>query len=331
MGLQFERALAIVRQTLPYVLYRMLAYGLLCLCVIVYLLLLAVIGVVFGAGAFWVLLVVSVALVVAGGVGSFLSEHLFYQHRAGHVALITEIIAEGQLPIGISQMKWARGRVLHYFHGAGLLPEVRRLLHEILRAVHGSLVDVGPALPVTGVEGKSKLTQQVVGLSQGYVEEAGIAYVFRTRDENVFEAARTAVLLYGQCWKNVLAHAVTLTLLSYGFVLVAAVIFLVPLGVLAWIMPGEWIVMRFTVFAVGVFMGFCAKWALFDPVASAAIILTFFGESDISTPDPEWERKLEAATPAYAELVAKAAEKASESGVQHEARRPRPRRTPKQE
>jgi len=330
MGLQFERALAIVRQTLPYVLYRLLIYGVLCLCVVVYLCLLAVIGVIFGSGAFWALLVISALLVAVGGVGSFLSQYLFSQHRAGHVALIAEIIAEGQLPIGISQMKWAQGRVLHYFHGAELLPEVRRLLHEVLRAIHGSLVDVGAALPAPGLEGNARLTQQLVGLSQRYIEEAGIAHVFRTRDENVFDAARASLLSYGQCWKPVLGHAVTLTLLGYGFTLVASVVFLVPLGVLALALPNDWIIVRFMLFAVGVFMGLCAKWALFDPVASAATILTFFGESDLSTPDSEWEAKLEAATPAYGELRAKAAEMAGEPGIQHESRRTRPRRTANQ-
>jgi len=331
MGLQFERALAIVRQTLPYVLYRLLIYGVLCLCVVVYLCLLAVIGVVFGSGAFWALLVISALLVAVGGVGSFLSQYLFSQHRAGHVALIAEIIAEGQLPIGISQMKWARGRVLHYFHGAELLPEVRRLLHEVLRAIHGSLVDVSAALPAPGLEGNARLTQQLVGLSQRYIEEAGIAHVFRTRDENVFDAARASLLSYGQCWKPVLGHAVTLTLLGYGFTLVASVVFLVPLGVLALALPNDWIIVRFMLFAVGVFMGLCTKWALFDPVASAATILTFFGESDLSTPDPEWEKRLEAAAPAYLELATRAAERASEPDVRHEAIRPRSRRVLKEE
>ncbi len=326
MGLQFERALAIVRQTLPYVLYRLLIYGVLCLCVVVYLCLLAVIGVVFGSGAFWALLVISALLVAVGGVGSFLSQYLFAQHRAGHVALIAEIIAEGQLPIGISQMKWARGRVLHYFHGADLLPEVRRLSHEVLRAIHESLVDVGAALPAPGLERNARLTQQLVGLSQRYIEEAGIAHVFRTRDENVFDAARASLLSYGQCWKPVLGHAVTLTLLGYGFALVAAVIFLVPLGVLALELPNDWIIVRFMLFAVGVFMGLCAKWALFDPVASAATILTFFGETDLSTPDSEWEAKLDAATPAYGELRRKASEMAGEPDIQHESKRTRPRR-----
>ena len=331
MGLQFERALAIVRQTLPYVLYRLLIYGVLCLCVVAYLCLLAAIGAVFGSGAFWVLLVISALLVAVGGIGSFLSQYFLSQHRAGHVALITEIIAEGQLPIGISQMKWAQGRVLHYFHGAGVLPEVRRLLHEVLRTIHGSLVDTGAALPAPGLEGNARLTQQLVGLSQVYIEEAGIAYVFRTRDENVFAAARTALISYGQCWKPVLGHAVTLTLLGYGFSLVASVIFLAPLGVLAFALPDDWIIFRFMLFAVGILMGLCTKWALYDPVASAATILAFLSETDLSTPDAEWEAKLEAASPAYAELVARATQKAAETGISHESARTRPRRTPKQE
>jgi hypothetical protein len=129
----------------------------------------------------------------------------------------------------------------------------------------------------------------------------------------------------------VLGHAVTLTLLGYGFALVASVVFLVPLGILALELPDDWIIVRFMLFAVGVFMGMCAKWALFDPVASAATILTFFGESDLSTPDSEWEAKLDAATPAYGELRTRAAEMTGEPSIQQEAKRTRPRRTASQE
>jgi hypothetical protein len=99
MGLQMKRAMEIVRKTSPYVLYRAAIYGALCLGVIVYLLLLAIIGAVFGAGAFWALLVISVALAWLLDVGSFIGEYVFYRQKAGHIALIAEIITEGQLPI----------------------------------------------------------------------------------------------------------------------------------------------------------------------------------------------------------------------------------------
>ena len=313
MGLQLERALAIVWQTMPYVLYRLMVYGLLCLCVIAYLVFLAIIGFVFGAGAFWVLVVLSAILAGMAGIGSFVGEYIFCRQRAGHIALITEIIAEGQLPVGISQMKWARGRVLHYFNGMAVLPEVRRLVRETVRGINGTLLDTAAVLPAPAIEGGPKLARQMVRFSQGYVEEAVIAHAFKTKDENVFESARAAILLYCQCWKDVLGNAVTLTLLGYGFTLLASVLFLVPLGIVALAFFQEWTVARFTLFAIGVFLGFAAKWALFDPVAGAATVLTFIEESNLLTPDPEWESRIESVAPAFVELKARAAERSAKA------------------
>ncbi|NIA13908.1 MAG: hypothetical protein GWP08_07495 [Nitrospiraceae bacterium] len=306
MGLQMKRALRIVLQTRSYVLYRVAMYAALCLFVVAYLGLLIAVGEVFGPGAFWVLLVVSVGLAVMLGLGGFVGEYVFCRLQAGHIALLSEIITEGRFPAGISQMKWVRGRVMHYFSGSGILTDVRRSLRDIIRAVNHSLFDSAAILPVPGIEGSLTFSRRIVDLAQGYVEEAAIAHAFKAKGDNMFEAARSSIVSYCQCWKVVLGNAVTLTLLGYGFALVASLLFLAPLGLASlWLVP-ESTMIRFTLFAVGVFLGFSAKWALFDPVASASVILTFLEESELLTPDEAWEKKLELASPEYQELVRRA-------------------------
>ena len=328
MGLQLKRAIAVVMRTKPYVLYRALIYGALCLCVIGYLGLLAIIGLVFGSGAFWALLVVSVGLVAMLGVAGFVGDYIFYRLRAGHIALITEIIAEGQLPTGISQMKWARGRVLHYFGSVSPLPQVLWLVRAIVRAANRTLFDSAAALPVPGIECGTKFSQHLVDFSQGYVEEALIAYVFKSKEDNLFAAAQAGLVAYCQSWKTVLGNAVMLTLWSYCFVLLATVLFLIPLGIVAWILPAEWTIFKFTLFATGVFLGFAAKWSLYDPVASASTILAFLEESDLTTPEPEWEPKLESACEAFGELKRKAEDQAAGSKTKKPSKRPRTKRPP---
>ncbi len=306
MGLQLRRAFNIVLQTKLYILYRALMFGALCLCVVGYLLLLAVIGAVFGAGAFWVLLVISGGLAVLLGIAGFIGEYIFYGLKAGHIALITEIISEGRFPSGISQTKWARGHVLHYFKGVGLLAEARQMLREIVRAMNRKLFDSSAVLPVPGMEGGMKCARRVVDFSQGYIEEALIAHAFKARNENPFAAIRTALVLYCQSWKVVLSDAVSLTLMSYAFTLLATVIVLIPLGFLAHSMDSS--IVRFIVFAIGVFIGFAAKWAFFDPIACAAIALTFLKESELVVPDPAWEGRIEAVSDQFRALKERAAE-----------------------
>lgn len=313
MGSQLQRAYTIVKQTSPYVLYRTATYALLGLGVVGYLLMLALIGAVFGAGVFWVLLAVSTVLAGATGIPNFLSESVFQRQRAGHVALITEIITEGQLPIGISQTKWARGRVLYYFHSLSLLPEIRRLLRACYQTIHQDLVDVTDVMPVSGIDKKAKLAQYLMGVSQSYVEEATIAYVFKAKNQNVYDAVKSAVVSYGPCWRPVLGNAVASTLMGYAFAMAATVASLVPLGIVSLILPDQWSLVRFTLFALGVLVGFIAKWTLFDPVACASVMLTFFGETDLLTPDVEWEATLESSAPAFRELKAKAAARPSDT------------------
>lgn len=308
MGLQLERAYRIVLQTWPYILYRAAMYGVLCACVIAYLGMLGMIGAVFGAGAFWVLLIASGLLAILLGLAGFITEFFFYRLRAGHIALITEIIAEGKFPAGISQMKWARGRVLHYFNGPGMLSEVRQALQKTLRSVNARLFDSTAVLPVPGIEGNIKFAQQAVYASQSYVEESIIAYAFRMRNTNVYQSVKTGIVLYCQCWKVILGNSVTLTLLSYTFALVATVLFLVPLGMLALHADPSRTIFKFVLFSSGVFLGFAAKWTIFDPFACAATTLSFLEETDLLTPNPLWEEKIEGVTQEFKDLKQKASD-----------------------
>jgi len=302
MGPQLKRALPIVLKTKQYVAYRAGVYGALSLAVIVYLALLGLIGTVFGAGAFWVLLVVSIGMAVLLGLGGFLGEYFLFRLKVGHIALITEIISEGSFPTGISQVKWVRGRVMHYFSGLGSLARIRPLLRDALRAIDRTLFDSSAVLPIPGIEGRMKCAQHIVDLSQGYMEEAVIAYAFKTKKDNIADAIRKGLALYCQCWKEMLGQAVILTLTGYAFALVAAVVFLTPLGIIAILVPSDWIIFRFAMFAIGVFLGLAAKWAFYDPVASTAVVLSFYEESEILETDPEWERRLDESIEPFREI-----------------------------
>lgn len=311
MDIQWTRAWALVKQTSNYVWYRAMVHGALCLGVVGYWIILSVTGMIFGSGAFWVLFVCSVIFGAVIGFGGFVGEALFYRQRAGHIALITEIMTEGRLPEAISQVKWAQGRVRHYF-GMTMMPQVRAGLRNAIGTVNTTVFDSAEALPtsvlpVPGIEGGTKLAQHLVSFSQGYIEDAAIAHAFKTKNDNVLDAARTAILLYCQCWKPVLTSAVTLTLIGYLFMLAASVVFLIPLGLIAqYVVPSADPDVRFVLFAIGVFLGVSSKWVLYDPVASALTILTFLEEAELVTVDESWDETLETASPAYALLKKKA-------------------------
>ena len=102
-----------------------------------------------------------------------------------------------------------------------------------------------------------------------------------------------------------------LTVLSYVFIIVTTIVFMIPLGVLALFLPSSWVLGKFFLFVMALFLGVSAKWILFDPVACTSTLLTFLKEAESTKPDPEWESTIEAVSDKFRTLKAKAGEMSS--------------------
>jgi len=306
MSLQLGEAIKIVGQTKIYLLYRAVIYGSIALVVAVFLGILVLIGSVFGSGAAMVLFIIAL---LAGGFGfRLLREYVLYLLQAGHIALITEIAGAGALPSGISQTVWAKERVMKYYKEVSVLALVDQLVKGVLVSINRTLFNVMNALPIPGLESLAGIVQRIVNFSLTYIDESVIAYTFRTKNENVFDAARSGILIYCQSWKALLKNAVALTLLSYVFVILTTIVFMIPLGALALFLPSSWAFVKFALFVLSLFLGISVKWILFDPVACTSTLLTFLKEAESTKPDPAWESKIEAVSDKFRTLKAKAGE-----------------------
>lgn len=311
LNLQLAKATRIVFQTTPYLAYRAAVYGAMLAVVALATLLLALIGWVFGSTAAVILFVV---LAVAGGGGlRLLSVYVLYVLQAGHIAIVTELIARGELPPGATQTQWAKQRVLHYFKEISVLSLVDQLVRGVVGVLNRTLFDVMTILPIPGTEWVARLAQRVVHFSLTYIDESVIAYTFQTGNENVYAAAKRGIIVYCQSWKSLLRNAVALTMLGYALTVACTVVFLIPLGVAALLLPATWSVAKFLLFLLALLMGFSVKWIVFDPIACTSTILTFLHEAETLAPDPAWEARIEAVSDKFCELKRKAAEYVQQS------------------
>jgi hypothetical protein len=312
MDLQLGRAVSIVMQTTPYIVYRAMIYGAVCVAFALFLGVVGLIGLVFGPTAAGITFI---GCLIAGGVlgiGRLLGEYVLYMLKAGHIALITEIVENGKLPEGISQTDWAKDRVKAYFKEVSVLALIDQFVKGIIRVINRTLFNVMNALPIPGMEGAAKAGQRIVDFSLTYVDEAVIAHTFKTKNENVYDAAKSGIVLYAQCWQGILKNAVALTLLSYVFVFICFIIFLVPLGIIALLLPAAWGGAKLGLFIFALFLGVSLKWILFDPIACTSTILAFLHECEGQTPNPEWEAKIESVSDKFRELKQQATEKMQE-------------------
>lgn len=304
MNLQLGRALGIVAKTFPYLVYRALVYGACCAAVALGVLFLALIGKVFGGTAALILFVLAM---LGGGFGArLLREYVLYVLKAGHVALIAELATNGKLPDGVSQTAWARGRVVALFKEISALALVDQLVKGVIQTVNRTIFRVMDVLPLPGLDGAKNLAGRIVDASLTYVDESILAHAFRTRSDDVFGAAKQGLVLYCMAWRGLLKNAVALTLLGYALTVATAVLFLLPLGVVAWTLPPDWAFTKLGAFLLALFLGFSVKWVLWDPIACASTVLTFFAETEGVEPDRAWEERLATASEAFRDLQQRA-------------------------
>jgi hypothetical protein len=169
-------------------------------------------------------------------------------------------------------------------------------------------------LPLPAFDSLVNIVQRIVNFSLTYIDESVIAYTFRTENENVFDAAKSGILVYCQSWKALLKNAVMLSLLSYVFIIFTTLVFMIPLGVLALFLPSSWALGKFFLFVLALFFGVSAKWILFDPVACTSTLLTFLKEAESTKPDPAWESKIEAVSDQFRTLKEKAGKMTRSAG-----------------
>ncbi len=307
MNLELGRAWSILMQTKAYLVYRAAIYGALAVGALLYLAFLGIIGAIFGGGA---ALIVFVITLVGGGVmglGRLLGDYVLYMLKAGHVALITEIIEKGALPAGVSQTAWAKERVLGLVKEASVLSLLDQLVKGIIRYINREILGFSQILPIPGLEGAANAAGKIVQLSLTYVDETMLAYALRTHAANVFESSKRGIVLYCQCWKGLLKNAVALAVAGYVLTALLFAVFAVPLGAVALLVPAKWATFRMGLFLTALVLAGSIKLVLYDPFACTATILTFFTESKGLEPSPEWESRLDAASELFRELKTKAA------------------------
>lgn len=304
MPLYVGQASSILFRTLPYVVLRMLLYFAFGVVFLLYWIVVYFIG----QGAAHIhdvarVVVWIVAFLLPFPMIKLFREYFLYVVKAGHVAVIAQLAFKGSLPEGTNQIQWGKDQVTKRFKETSVLFVVDRLVNGVIRSVNGMMQGIGNLFSgIPGMEGLVKFAQVVLRFSLTYVDEAVLARNFLRDGEPVWESAKTGLVLYAQCWKEILKTAFLLgfmSIASYGILLI---LFLIPAFAFG---KGHsnflivWIIAAFVFAAV-------VKLAFFDPFALTNMILLYVKETEGKVPDPGWEQKLESVSGKFKEIKQKA-------------------------
>jgi hypothetical protein len=283
MHLHFDKAFEILGKTIPFVLLRLLVYGVILAGTLLWF------GGVFLLFQSWPLpgppwLAWVFGGVIFGTVVKTLRNYVLYLLKAAHIAAITRILLQDDLPSGMEQLRYGKDLVLQRFGQVSVLFLVDQLVNAVLKAFNRSIFSIVGFIP--GMRSLRGFGQRVLDYSAGFVDEAILSYSIVHPELNPWRSARDGLILYVQSWKTILASGFVLALASYALVAVVAA----PGILLTYAAGGP---VRGIGIGVSIALGLFVKFALMDPFALTSVIVNYHRAIEGQTVNEEWDRRLE--------------------------------------
>ncbi|MGM0631815.1 MAG: hypothetical protein ACQETO_01440 [Pseudomonadota bacterium] len=236
---------------------------------------------------------------VASTIMYLLREYLLYIVKAGHIAVLVEVMDGEALPEGRAQIEHARAVVRERFTQSSVLFGLDQLIKGILKSFNAVFFSVASLLPIPGTQGLAKFINTIVNLSLTYLDEVILAYNIRTRSTNPWQSSQTALILYAQNYKAFLKNALWLAIFIWGLSFLVFLIILAPVAGLVAVFPGA--AGPLTLIFALVFT-WAVKQAVIEPFAMMALMQVFFRVTEGQEPDPEWEQRLDNASSRFRDL-----------------------------
>ena len=255
----------------------------------------------------------AIGLGVVALVMYWLREYILYIVKAGHIAVLVELIDNRPLPEGRGQIEHAQTIVRARFAEASVLFAIDQLIKGVLRAITGLIRGVFTVLPIPGVRQLVTIVRAFLRIAVGFIDEVILAYAIRTRATDPWASARTALVLYGQNYKPMLRNAAWITVFVYGTAAILFFVMLAPAALLANAAPGGWSAGG-VIFAI--ILAWAVKAAVLEPLAVACLMQAYFRTIEGQTADPEWEARLEQMSGKFRELKDKALARGAPADVE---------------
>jgi len=240
---------------------------------------------------------------IFGAIMYWAREYILYIVKAGHVAVLVELIDGKPMPEGKSQIAHASEVVKQRFAQASVLFAIDQLIKGVIGAITGLVRGILSILPIPGASQISGILHAFLRVAVGFIDEVILAHAIRTGSTNPWSSAKEALILYGQNYKVMLKNAAWLAAIVYLLSFLVFLVMLAPAALVVYLMPGAWAAGGF-VFAL--LFAWSVKAALLEPFALTCLMQVYFKTIKGQQPDPEWEARLEQMSAKFRNLKARA-------------------------
>ncbi len=307
----FGRALAMVMQTLPFIVLRLIVYAGIALAYVLTIGIGGGLGWAFGhmgaspdapvGGAFWG---GAIGFGLVSGALYLAREYLLYLMKAAHIAVLVEVYDGKSIPQGQSQIGYGATFVKTHFTESSVLFGVDQLIKGVLSALFGTINFFTAFLPIPALQQLIRIAEGVVRMSLTYVDEIILAHLIRTQTKNPWGTARDGIVLFAQNYMHFLKNAAWLSAMMWAFTLVLFIVLMAPAAALVALLHST---SGFWAFGFALILAIAVQKAVMEPIAIAALMQVYFKEIEGQVPNPEWIAKLESVSSKFRDLATKAA------------------------
>lgn len=226
---------------------------------------------------------------LTAGILYLMREYILYVVKAGHIAVLVELLDGRPLPDNKGQIEYGKEVVISRFAETSTLFVVDQLIKGVLATITGLIQGIAAFLPIPGLQQLVSLLRAFLRIAVGFIDEVMLGYTIRTRSSNPWEAAQTALVLYGQNSGTMLRNAAFLTVIVYALSIAVFIVMLTPAAAVVYWIPGAW---SSGAFVFAFIFAWAVKAALIEPFAIACMMQVFFRTIEGQVPNPEWDAKL---------------------------------------
>ncbi len=313
--------MALVRRTFPFIVARLVIYGLFLAAELVFLAIMTGIGFLifnmFGesGGAFFAVILLSFIVVYSGL--RFLERYVLYLVKMSHVAVITELLRTGEIPHSKNMVSYGKQQVTDSFGASNVAFLVDSMVHGAVKQIQRWIMRAGNLFSfIPGSKNIIGILNMIMSMSLNYIDEAVMSYVFvrksKGHEETVWKSAADGVTMYAQSWKSILKSATAAVAFIYIFSILVFIGFVVPFVFIANLIAAD-------TPGLGTFLGFIAvvfaaifttilKRVLFDPIITIMMIRSYQMSIRNLEPAVDLQQKLVSVSPRFQRLFTKAEE-----------------------
>jgi hypothetical protein len=306
------KSLSLLMRTSPYIIMRTVAYlifGLINLVWLGIIISLIVTLVSLNVGGIAIFIVVAVGMGGFAGIVHLAERLVFFAIKAGHVAVITELLTKGGLPPGVNQVEFGKQAITTHFGTMAAFGVVDALVKGAVRQVLGWLTMTANLLSfIPGIETIWNFVRRVLSIAGNYIDEAVLSHTLAHPGQSGWKSAADGVVLYAQAWKKLISTAFLVVLVIIAIWVVGALSFFAIGLAIGSAIPsiasagGTWVVGLVS----GAIGGSIVRAILADPIAMVMMVTAYHDAVREMTPQIDLYGKLSGVSRKFRELNDKA-------------------------